>query len=216
MSDSDEIKDEAVDESTVDVPAEEEQTWGDRLLSPDRPLSPRHRRLAELLAQGKKNGEIAKELGITESRISVLKSNTRIRELAEDLAERIFEESVIGRLRKLNEPALNEIEKCLTDRTHRYKEQLRVDTAKWLIEMNHGKAKQTHDIGENMLSVMMDRLDALKQTGKTLENAARDVIDLSPTLQIEGSVAEIDVKEGAEVEDPLKKWVSEFTSLQKT
>lgn len=199
------------DESPA-APEEENSSWGDRMLVPDRPLSPRHRKLAELLAQGKKNFEIAKELELTESRVSILKSNTRIRDLAEEIRERAYEEAVGARLKRMAEPALNEIDRCLADKTNRYKENLKVDTARWIIEKIDGKAAQKYDIGENMLGVMMDRLDALKNAGKGLTNAERDVIEVSATPQIEGQIAENPAKPE---EDYLKNWVADFTGLPK-
>lgn len=188
-------------------PAEGE-TWGDHLLSPDRPLTPRHRKLAELFAQGKSNAEIAKELDYSESRLSVLKSNTRIRELTEQIREKVFEETVGARLKKMTEPALNEIEKCLNDRSNRYPERLKTEVARWLVEKIDGKAAQKIDIGENMLGVMMDRLDALKSAGQGID-APRDV---TPIAQISGQIEENPAKEE---EDPLKAWIADFTSLPK-
>lgn len=201
MTDEDEIPQEELDQ-------EDDRTWGDRLLSSDRPLSPRHRKLAELAAQGKSNQEIAKELNYSESRVSILKSNSRIIALADEIRERVFEETVGARLKKMTEPALNEIERCLNDRSNKYPERLKTEVARWLVEKIDGKAAQKIDIGENMLGVMMDKLDAMKNAGQVLD-APRDV---TPQAQIEGSVLENQAKEE---EDPLKAWIAEFTTCPK-
>lgn len=193
-----------------DEPEESDLSWGDRVgPDPDRPLTPRHRKLAELFAQGKSNREICEELGYSESRVSILKSNSRIAALADEIRERVFEETVGARLKKMTEPALNEIEKCLNDRSNRYPERLKTEVARWLVEKIDGKAAQKIDIGENMLGVMMDRLDALKSAGRDLD-APRDV---TPILQIEGKSVE---NAAPEPEDPLEKWVNDFAGLQKT
>ena len=189
-----------------------DETWGDYVLAPDKPLSPRHRKLAELLAQGRRTSEIAKELDLTEGRISVLKSNTKIKTLTNEIAERIYQETVGARIKQMVEPALNNVHMILTDVTNRVKISEKADMSKWIIEMEHGKAKQTHDIGENMLSVVMDRLDALKNSGKSLPDASHEVIDLVPQVQIEGQIAE----KPAEIEDDyLKSWIADFTQLPK-
>lgn len=202
------------DESLViEVEAEaSEESWGDKMLTPDRPLSPRHRKLAEMAAQGMRNQAIAKALGYTDSRVSILLSNSRIKDLVGQIQERIYQETIGDRLKKMAEPALNEIERCLNDRTNRYKEQLKVDTAKWLVEKLDGKAVQKHDIGENMLSIVMDKLDAMKQSGKSLSDAERDVIELTPQAQIEGRIKENPAKTE---DDYLKNWIADFTSLPK-
>lgn len=189
-----------------------EETWGDRLLVEGRPLSPRHRKLAELAAGGMKNGDIAKELHLTQSRVSVLLSNTRIREAVEQYREKMWEETVGGRLKRMSEPALAEIERCLTDKTNRYKENLKVDTAKWLIEKLDGKATQKFDVGENLLGVMMDRLDALKSSGLPVESTPQRVRIAAPVGEdgtIDAQFTEIATPKTEE--DILAEWAADFT-----
>lgn len=194
---------EGSDEETIDS---EEKSWGDKMLVPGRPLSPRHRKLAELAAQGKSQKEIAQALDYTQSRVSILLSNTLIAEEVERIRERIYEETVGGRLRKMAEPALQEIERCITDRTNRYKEQLKVETSKWVVEKIDGKAIQKHDIGENILSVLMDRMDAIKGAGGTLPQ----VIDVTPQL---GSSTESPTPPAPKTEeDELREWAESFSS----
>jgi DNA-binding CsgD family transcriptional regulator len=193
--------------------SETRQTWGDLMLVEGRELSPRHRKLAELAAQGISNKEIAKQLDYTDSRISILLSNTKIRNEVERIRERIYEETIGKRLRAMADPALNEIQRCLNDNTNRYKENLKVETAKWLIEKLDGKAVQKHDIGDNLLAVVMDKLDALKSTGKKVD----DLLDVTPQIthrdmQVEGEMPQ----EVAKTEiDALHQWVLDFSSPSK-
>lgn len=176
------------------------------MLVEGRELSPRHRKLAELAAQGLTNNEIAKKLDYTASRISILLSNTKIREEVAKIQERIYQDTIGRRLKDMAEPALNEIAKCLNDRTNRYKENLKVETAKWLIEKLDGKAIQKHDIGENLLGVMMDKLDALKSSPKSLESR-HDTIDVTPSVETPPA-------EQTE-QSELEKWIADFTSTTK-
>jgi hypothetical protein len=196
--------------SEEDKQQDEELTSGDAALDPNRPLSPRHRLLAQLLAQGRKNEEIAKELHYTPERVSSLRSNMRIRELAEQIRERTYEETIGSRLKRMAEPALNEIQKCLDDRTNRYKEQLKQDTAKWVLEKLDGKASQKFDLGENMLALVMDRLDAMKSAGAPID--ALPVLDVTPQKQIAPpkSISAADKEEEA-----LRQWAADFANLQK-
>lgn len=187
--------------------SDDDLSWGDLMLKGE--LSPRHRKLAELAASGKSNNEIAEILKYTPSRVSILKSNSRVKHLISEISERIYQETVGDRLKKMAEPALNEIYRCITDDTNRYKEQLKVETSKWVVEKIDGKAVQKHDIGENMLSVLMDRLDAIKASGS-------QIIDVSPNpgeplKEITQSVDPIRRDE----DDLLRDWARSFSEENK-
>jgi DNA-binding CsgD family transcriptional regulator len=125
-------------------------------------LKPRQRRLAQLLAEGKTNSEIQKELGYSPSRISILQNNPHIRAEVARLQDRLFEASIEQRLKDFNTAALDHVEFVLKDRTNRVKVTEKNEIAKWVIEMQKSKAPQVHDIGQNLLATLMDRLDAKK------------------------------------------------------
>ncbi len=139
-------------------------------------LSPRHRRLCQLAAAGGSNASIASELGYVGSRVSVLLKNPFIVAEILRLQDRIFEETIKSRLKTFAEPALNNIHHILTDNTNRVKVSEKADMSKWVVEKLDGKATQTNDIGENMLSVLLDRLDARKtQPLRELRDATPDI-----------------------------------------
>lgn len=188
-------------------PSELELTWGDRLLVERQELSPRHRKLCELAAQGASNKQIKEALGYkSDSQVSIILSNTRIRSEIERIRERIYEDTVGGRLKRMAEPALAELERCLMDQTNKYKPNLKVDTAKWLVEKLDGKAVQKYDVGENMLSVLMDRLDALKSGGLREIPAP---IDVTPQVEAPESDAPAPPAPKSD-EDKLRDWVTDF------
>lgn len=138
-------------------------------------LTPRHRRLAQLAAEGRPNKDIAKELGYVGSRVSILLKNPHIAAEIRRLQERIFEETIQDRLKSFAEPALNNIHMILTDRTNRVKVSEKADMSKWIVEMGIGKATQKTDVGENTLALFMDRLDAMKaQPREVTHSAATD------------------------------------------
>lgn len=191
------------------IEEEQDESWGDRMLLSDKPLTPRHRKLAELLAQGKTNTEISQILGYTQSRVSILKSNSRIKELAEKIRERVFEDTVGTRLKRLAEPALNEIERCLLDDTNRYKEQIKVEVAKWVLEKIDGKAAQKIDVTGSMLVGIMDKLDAMKTVG---HHMAEGIIDVSSEEIEQNERKFVKVDESAELSEEEKRllqWVKE-------
>lgn len=155
------------------------------------PLSPRHRRLCQLIAAGAKGKQILAELGYSHTRISKLKRDPQIRAEVTRLQEKLFEEGISRRLKDFAEPALNNIQAVLTDRSNRVKISEKAEMSKWVIEKLDGKAIQKHEIGENTLSAVMDRLDALKAAGQKslIPEAVR------PPESIEGEFTEISVPE---------------------
>lgn len=125
-------------------------------------LTPRHRRLAQLAAEGRSNKQIGEELGYVDSRVSILVKNPHIAGEIRRLQDRIFEETIQTRLKSFVEPALNNIHMILTDRTNRVKISEKAEMSKWVVEKLDGKAAQKFDVGENLLGVLLDRLDASK------------------------------------------------------
>ncbi len=128
-------------------------------------LSPRHRRLAQLAAEGRSNASIAEELGYVGSRISILLKNPYIAAEIARLQDRIFEETIQSRLKTFAEPALNNIHMILTDRTNRVKISEKAEMSKWVVEKLDGKSTQKVDIGENLLGLFLDKLDASRVAG---------------------------------------------------
>lgn len=149
-------------------------SWGDWMLKPGRPLSSRHKKLAEYLTTGMTNKEIAERLGYTEGRISVLRSNTQLLAEADRIRDRFFDKSIGEHVRDLQSDALRNVEEMLTSPAEKLKD--RVEASKWLIEMVGGKAKQqlTHEAGSSILD-LLKRLDQI--TAGTPE-AAREVLEI--------------------------------------
>lgn len=209
------IANKSVAASEIESPSDvdtEEQSWGDTLIRilPDEPLKPRYRKLVEMSAQGLRTNEIAKELGYTPGRVSVILSNTIIKHEVQKLRDRIYEETIEKRLKAMSEPALALIEKCLTDQTHRYKEQLKIDTAKWLVEKLDGKAVQKHELGGSILIGMMDRLDAMRSAGRSLYDGQIEV-EGQKMISERSEVTDIEVKSEAQTEeDRLAQWVRDL------
>ena len=162
-------------------------------------LSPRHRRLAQLSAEGKSNAAIASELNYCDSRVSILLKNPHIAQEISRLQNRIFEETIQGRLKTFAEPALNNIHMILTDRSNRVKISEKAEMSKWVLEKLDGKAAQKFDVGENLLGVLLDRLDASKANG--------------PPRDVSGVPALVEHKAEAPP-DILAEWVNDLTQQE--
>lgn len=148
----------AQDPSTWEKP--EETSWGDHFLQPNRALSPRHKRLALLLYEGKRTSEIARELEYTQARVSVLKSNSKILAEVERLRELAFDKTVDERMQDLGPMAMDALEELLNDPS--VPASKKESVARWVVEMKMGKANQKLDVsGEVNLGLFMDKLDKL-------------------------------------------------------
>lgn len=171
-------------------------------------LSPRHRRFAQLASSGKSNKQIAEELGYCDSRVSILRKNPYIAQEIARLQERIFEESIQKRMKDFAEPALNNIQQILTDRTNRVKTSEKMALSQWVVEKLDGKATQKTDIGENLLGVLMDRLDAMKGAGRRVGEAA-------PPPDIETrALPSGETPEPPAPKDELAEWIDDFMSQE--
>lgn len=198
------------DPSPAALPEEEIETEGYQTLAHGF-LSPRHRRFALLVAQGSSGEVIKKEVGYSDSRISILKKNPHVSAEIARLQEKIYEETIGGRLKGFANASLDVIEQVLNDRTNKVKVAEKIQVAQWVIEKIDGKATQKIEAGENMLAALMDRLDAAK-TRPTVQitnnyNAAapqENAIDVTDTVsqpQLSAPKSEEDL-----LDDWLKDW----------
>lgn len=175
----------------------DDTTWGDHFLNPARPLNARHRLLAKMVAEGCTTTEIAAKLKYTEARVSVLKSNTRILQLIEQIQDRMFEDDIEKRMKSLGPDALNAIEEILTsDKIDAIKKET---SARWLLEKLTGKPAQQIDIkGEITVGHFLDELDKIKSMR---EVSARQP---TPSTEITGT-ADVELP----VLDPITTWLDD-------
>lgn len=170
----------AQDPATWDKP--EEVSWGDHFLAPHRPLNQRQKRLAEMLFEGKRTQDIAKELNYTQPRVSVLKTNSKIMAEVERLRDKAFERTIDERMKDLGPMAMDALEELLMDPNVPITKKEGV--AKWVVEMRAGKASQKIDVsGEITIGHFMDKLDTLPTKNVTpqmlpeSENSNGEAID---------------------------------------
>lgn len=169
-------------------------------------LSPRQRKLCLYAARGLSNREISKEIGYSESRISILLKDPHIIEEIVRVRDRVYETPIADQLRNMGQAALNELLTCLNDRTNRYTPTHKQDAAKFIIEKVDGKSVQKHDIGENLLSVVMDKLDAMKDVGEVPQHRPPRMLELVNGPDYENSSPEQIAKSEEEL---LLDWVTD-------
>lgn len=194
------MTEESPDETLVPVPDQEPDP------APDAPLSPRHRKLAELLASGARNKDIQEILGYSASRVSILRHSAPIAAEVTRIMNRMFEEGVAPRLRRLAEPALGVIEQVITDDRNRVTLKEKADVAKWMLEKVDGKAVQKHEVSGGVLLSVMDKLDSMRHAGQVIDvTAQRAILPAVPQVQ----ERELTPEEKEELE-LLQKWKDGF------
>lgn len=172
----------------------DEMSWGDYMLKDKGQLNPRHRELARLVASGMGTNDIAKALDYTIGRVSVLKSNTRIKQEIERIQDRMLEVDIDKRLKAMNTDAADVIELILLDED--IKPLQKESAARWLLEKNTGKAAQAIDLkGEISVGIFLDKIENLQTTGH--------VIDVTPQAKTPDQI-----EAGPEKEDSLADWVN--------
>lgn len=164
------------DENGNYVALPEGTSYGDWMLKPGKPLSARHKKVAELIAQGKSTTEIAEALGYTMARISVLRSNTQIAQEADRFRDRLFDKTIGESLQQLGPDAVSTVEEVLRSDTEKLS--TRVDTARWLIEKLTGKPRQEVEVGAGTsLLQLLQKLDQLKMAPEGTPE--RDVLEMT-------------------------------------
>ncbi len=171
-------------------------------------LSPRHRRFAQLAAQGLSNKEIGAQLGYVDSRVSVLMRHPLIAAETRRLQDQVFAQTIEQRLKGMSETALGVIEQTLTDRSGRTKVGEKLTAAQYVIDRVDGKAVQKVDIGSSAIGSFLDRLDALKATGQGLAPARS--LSSGPSDGIIDVTPEVPTATPRTEDDDLSDWVTEF------
>lgn len=165
-------------------------TWGDHIYKPGKPLSARHRRVAQLVWEGKTNKEIEEKMGIDSQTISKLKGYKEFKEEIEKLNDLAYQATIQERLKDMGPLAMDTIEEILKSEDNNVKPMLKADLAKWVAEKLDGKAKQQVDHQSSTLTDFMEALKGLQNRAAvpdtrrgTLDGPAEhpDVIDVTPS-----------------------------------
>lgn len=149
-----------------------------------------------MLASGSSQRDIARELGYSEGRISVVANKQEVIAKIESIRQTHFGAGLQKRFSQVAPRAMTLMEQVIDGKAagQTAKVNERVDAAKWVLEKVTGKPTQHLDLdGGGTILQLLGALDKLNLTpGKTPTQEGRDVIEMSKVAS-----------------DPLDDWVTE-------
>lgn len=118
----------------------------------------RHEWIIHLAAMGKTNRQIAREVGMTDSRISLIINTPAVKQAIQLKIKEYFGEDAKAYIKTLAHKGFEVIEGILVDQTE--KGTTRLDAAKYVVDHTIGKAQQTVTVQGSLLSELMIKLDS--------------------------------------------------------
>lgn len=163
-------------------------SWGD-WVGPKK-INARHEIVIYLAAVGRKGGEIAQAVRMTESQISILLSNTEIQRRIGETQEKVFGEDHKKRFTRILPGAISTAENIMLDTTT--KPAVRLKAAQDLINRAIGKPKEKIEI-EGVLEIrkVFERLDQLERGEEAPVDAEFQVVETGPA-EPEKTLDEVD------------------------
>lgn len=163
-------------------------TWGDHIYKPGKPLSARHRRIAQMVWEGKTNKEISEKMNIDSQVISKLKGYKEFKEEIERLNNLAYEATIQERLKTMGPLAMDTMEEILKSDDNNVKPQLKAQIAQWVAEKLDGKAVQSIDHQSSTLTDFMEALKGLQaqsalpepRSGEGGKLLGSPIIDVTP------------------------------------
>lgn len=156
------------------MPKPDDVSWGD-WVGPD-DLKHRHELLILLAAYGRTNNQIAEELGLTASRVSIILGKTEVKNKIREAQDKLFGQNVRRRIDSMLNKSLDVMDSVLENEQE--KNSLKVDIAKYLLDQGIGKAKQDVKIEGNLLADLLHRLDTSRDAAPAQETLATNKNEL--------------------------------------
>lgn len=130
-------------------------SWGDWVGPKDH--SHRHDMMIVLAAYGKTNDEIAKTLGMTQGRVSIILGQSDFRKKVRLKQDELFGQDIRKRLETMMNKSLDVLEEVIDNQME--KTNNRMDAAKYILDQGMGKAKQELSVSGSLLADIIHRLD---------------------------------------------------------
>lgn len=142
-------------------------------------LNHRHHRIAYLAASGQTQGRIAREVGISQTRISIVMGSARMKDEIARIQKEFFGQSIEDDFKRISTKGLRYAEEVLDNPQESSK--LRYQAAKDFMDRYHGKARETLEVKNNTLRDLFDALDRIGV--QPAVDKKPDPIDITPTIE---------------------------------
>lgn len=184
-------------------PKPEGVDWGD-WLGPRR-LTHRHEIIAMYAATGVNARTIARSMGYTESRISIVLNSKRMKDAIKTIRDQHYGQNVQARMNSMNQKAVDVIEEILNCPNER--NAVKLNASRELLNRTLGKPKETLEIQNGSIREIFAYLDANRNSNSLAlapepTQAKREikVIDVTPAEQPAEAVASVD-------RDAIDSWI---------
>jgi hypothetical protein len=165
--------------------------WGD-WVGPKK-LSHRHHLMATLLAHGVTQGEIARELGMTPCRVSLIANTTRMTETVTALREKYYGTDPVKRFQRILPKAIDIAEGILDNPNNTPDLRFRVATE--FMNRSLGKPKESMEVKTTSIRDLFSALDQLKK--RNLEYVPKErALSSSENVLVEVSVVDDSLSSG--------------------
>ena len=168
-----------------------------------KPLKPRPREVARMLAMGKTQKEICEKLGYSQARVSILSRMPEVIAEVQRIQDLMLAEDITVRMKDLGHDAMDALEELLRDPNVKAKD--KIDSARWLLEKLTGKAKQEVNVESNTVARFMELVQGMQRRGETLDQP----IDVTPASASDPGAREVSELPELHAGSDLEKWVDD-------
>lgn len=188
--------------------ADPDASWGDWLLHPTRPLRSRHKLLARYSALGKTNNEIAELLDYSVGRVSVLLSNSRIRQEVDLYRDKLYDRDLAQAFKELLPDAIYALEDIVRHESVTLKDKVAKESAaRFIVEKLDGKAAQKINVEHGSLDRFMELMRDMQERGEVLD--ITPPAKLAPPVLSAEKLAEGPPSEATEAPPNYDDWLKE-------
>lgn len=169
-------------------------------------LGHRHELICMYAASGKSNTEIARDMGYTDHRMSIILNTPRVKMSIQNLRNKLYGEDVHSRFQRMLPKAVDVVEKILDNPQER--PGIRLKAANELMNRAIGKPKETVEIKTNSIRDVFEYLDRMRNGNPTSHSHNNLVAIPSQQLHSQPETITIEV-EATPVKNQIDSWISE-------
>lgn len=165
------------DPEPVPTIAEEEKSWGDKLIA--NPDKYRYETVAYMAATGMDQKRIAEQMDMTQAWVSTIMGNTYVKNRVKEIQKEQWGGNIENRFKQGLPKAMDVVENVISTSGD---DRLRLDASKWLLEKVTGKASQQVNVEGNLLGDLIGQLDEMREAKEQgeeilIEDTERDDMD---------------------------------------